>query len=402
MGQKLIVVKWQDKIISALYDEKRPLQIIADPYEEDSKSCMGGIYLGRVENIVQNINAAFVEIQKGKICYLPLDSASDPVTTSQHADGKIHAGDELVVQVEKEQIKSKQPAATVHFNLTGRYAILVHGRQIAGVSTKIENPQKRSSLRAFYAAHMEPGCGFIVRTNAGTACEGELLSELEILKKRYKKIVEQGKYLSKFTVLEHPLPAYLCNIRDGYSGELEEILTDDPSIYASMKAYLEQCQPEDAKKLSLYEKELPLFRLFSLEGRLKEALAPKVWLKSGASLVIEPTEALTVIDVNTGKAVSGRKKGEEHFLAINLEAAKEIAYQIRLRNLSGIIIVDFIDLAKEESCQTLLSALQSYLKEDPVKTTLVDMTPLNLVEITRKKVRRPLHEQFCQTIAISG
>lgn len=394
MGHKLVVVKWQEKIISALYDEKRPLQIIADPDEGDSKSCMGGIYLGRVKNIVNNINAAFVEIQKDRICYLPLDNLENPVTLCRHADGKIHAGDELVVQVEREQVKSKLPTVTAQFGVTGKYAILVHGRQAAGVSSKIDGPLRRRELKDFFSAHMDGGCGFIVRTNAGTASEGELLAELEILKRRYQKIVSKGKYMERFTILERPLPAYLCSIRDGYSDMLEQILTDDPSIYARMKEYLGEYQPEDAGKLAFYQEELPLFRLFSMEGRLREALAPKVWLKSGASLVIEPTEALTVIDVNSGKAVNGRKTGEAHFLAVNLEAAKEIAYQIRLRNLSGIIIVDFIDMAQKESCKALLSALQEYLKADPVKTTLVDMTQLNLVEITRKKVRRPLHEQF--------
>ncbi len=173
-------------------------------------------------------------------------------------------------------------------------------------------------------------------------------------------------------------------------------------LHQEMEAYLKEYQPEDINKLKLYSDELPLKVLYSFEQRLKEALQKKVWLKSGATLVIEPTEALTVIDVNTGKAVKGRARGEEHFLEINLEAAREIASQIRLRNLSGIILVDFIDMEREESDAVLLRALKEYLSADPVKTTLVDMTPLHLVEITRKKVRRPLHEEGFERILGNG
>lgn len=394
MGHKLIVARWQNKIISALYDGKRPLQIIADSDEEKQGIRMGGIYLGKVKNIVKNINAAFVEIQEGTVCYLSLDVKGKPVTLQQHADGLIHAGDELAVQVEREEIKTKLPSVTVNFSLTGKYAVLVHGKPIVGISSKIENQRRRRELKDFFENHAGEEYGFIVRTNAETATEQELYDELSILKERYQRIVLHGKHLTRFSVLEQPLPAYLCSIRDDYSSMLEEILTDDPVIFEQMQEYLKQYQPEDAAKLFFYEKDLPLIKLFSLESRLKEALSRKVWLKSGASLIIEPTEALTVIDVNTGKAVNGRKRGEEYFLDINLEAAREIACQIRLRNLSGIIIIDFIDLALEESRQILLSSLGELLKADPVKTTLVDMTPLHLVEITRKKVRKPLHEQF--------
>lgn len=396
MGHKLIVARWKGQIISALYDEKRPLQIISDPLEEKQGIQMGGIYLGKVKNIIKNINAAFVEIQEGIRCYLSLETMGAPVTLQQHADGKIHAGDELVVQVEREEIKTKLPSATIHFNLTGKYVVLVHGKQMVGISSKIENPQRRKELKDFYAARIEGDYGFIVRTNAENASEPELLAELARLLKRYQRIVSQGKYRARFTVLEQPLPAYLCSIRDDYAYMLEEIVTDDETIFSQMQEYLREYQPEDAEKLRLYQEELPLLRLYSFESRLKEALSPKVWLKSGASLVIEPTEALTVIDVNTGKAVKGRKSGEEYFLSINLEAAREIAYQLRLRNLSGIIIIDFIDMKLEESRKTLLAALQERLKADPVKTALVDMTPLNLVELTRKKARKPLHEQFFQ------
>ncbi|MDE6875860.1 MAG: ribonuclease E/G [Lachnospiraceae bacterium] len=413
MGYQLLITPCKNKIISALYDGKRPVQFSVEE-QEPQKIRVGGIYVGRVANIVSNINAAFVEIKPGIMGYLALGQAAAPITADTHPDGRIHAGDELVVQVEREPIKSKLASVTTNINLTGKFAVLIHGKSGVGVSSKITDPAVRARLKELFSGYagrqeqgQEPadtlqprhtvdtgyGCGFIVRTNAAQAGEGELTAELAGLKRRYEKLLLNGIHRTRFSVLEEPLPAYLCGLRDQYSGQLEEFVTDDPALYGQMYAYLSEYQTEDLSKLKLYQEELPLKVLYSLEHRLREALQKKVWLKSGASLVIEPTEALTVIDVNTGKAVKGREKIEKHFLKINLEAAKEIAYQIRLRNLSGIILVDFIDMQEDGAVDTLMRTLREYLAEDPVKTTLVDITPLHLVEITRKKVRRPLHEE---------
>ena len=189
--------------------------------------------------------------------------------------------------------------------------------------------------------------------------------------------------------------AYLCDIRDGYANALTEIVTDDQTIYAQIKEYLETYQEEDLDKLRLYEDhQITLSALYNIEKRLDEATREHVWLKSGAYLIIQHTEAFNVIDVNTGKAIAGKKKAQETFLKINLEAAREAARQIRLRNLSGIIIIDFIDLLDKKDQEILMRELADLFRKDPVKTTVVDITALNLVEITRKKVRKPLHEQL--------
>ena len=385
----MIVARRKGQIVSALYEGKRLLQVMADPETEGIR--VGNIYLGRVKNIVKNINAAFVEIAEGVMCYLPLENEM-PITQNVHKDGKIHAGDELIVQVEREPIKTKLASVTCNLNLAGKYAVLIHGKPVVGISGKITEIAKRQELKALFSEFSSEQHGFIVRTNAAEASEEEIRTELQGLLARYEKLKTQSIYRTCFSVLERPIPAYLCSIRDTRTTMLSQILTDDAVLYEEIRDYLQEHQPQDCGKLTRYESELPLLRLFSFESRLKEALGKKVWLKSGASLIIEPTEALTVIDVNTGKAVGGRKQGEDYFLSINLEAAKEIAYQIRLRNLSGIILIDFIDLEKEESNQILLKQLQEYLQADPVKTILVDMTPLHLVELTRKKVRKPLHE----------
>lgn len=393
MGHTLVVARRKNQIISALYEERKLLQLIADP-EESQSLAMGTIFIGRVSNIVANINAAFVESQDGTMCYLSLEMKGKPITRMQHADGKIHAGDELVVQVEREAIKTKLPSVTANINLAGKYAVLVHGKPITGVSGKIKSTKRREQLKAIFTNSETADYGFIIRTNAEQASDEELLAEKERLTARYQRLCIQGTCLSRFSVLEKPLASYLCSIRDDYAGLLDQITTDDLMLYEEIREYLDNHQQEDSNKLFLYQRELPMLSLYSFESRLAEALSKKVWLKSGASLIIEPTEALTVIDVNTGKAIKGKRGMAEHFLSVNLEAAREIAAQIRLRNLSGIILIDFIDMDSNEACDILLSELRELLSCDPVKTTLIDMTPLQLVEITRKKVRKPLHEQF--------
>lgn len=208
-----------------------------------------------------------------------------------------------------------------------------------------------------------------------------------------ESVTERAKYRSCFTRM-YQLPApWLSLLRDTCDRELS-VVTDDRELYGQMEEYLRSAHPEDLPRLSLYEDDLlPLSKLYSLERELREALSERVWLKSGAYLVIQPTEALTVIDVNTGKYESKKKK-QDTFLKINLEAAGEIARQLRLRNISGIILVDFINMDAEEDKEALKKTLADALHRDPIKALLVDLTALNLVEITRKKVQKPLAEQI--------
>jgi len=221
-----------------------------------------------------------------------------------------------------------------------------------------------------------------------------ITKEISCLIEIYKNIRSYGIYKSRFSLLYRTPPAYICDIRDGYSDRVDEFVTDDIDLYENMRDYLVNHQPEDKDKLRLYQDtSISLSSLYGIKEKIKDAIKPMVWLKSGGSLVIQPTEALTVIDVNTGKAVAGKKKVQETFLRINLEAAKEIARQIRLRNISGIIIIDFIDMALQKNKDLLMEELEKEFKKDPIKTTLVDMTALGLVEVTRKKLRKPLHEQ---------
>lgn len=396
MGKKLIIKKMKQNIVSALYEDGQMIQVNVDPIEE--VSLFGNIYVGKVKNIVKNINAAFVEIEEKKMCYLSLAEANSPIYASKPNE-KICIGDEFLVQISKEDVKTKAPVCTTNLSFTGKYVVLVHKKGRVGISSKIEDEEERKRLKKVVAPYQSDDYGLVIRTNAMEAEDKLIVEELRSLICDYQRLKEQGIYRSRFSLVYRMPRAYLCAIRDSFSKDINAIITDDSEIYEQMKEYLNQNQQEDLDKLTFYQdQQLPLDKLYSMEHKLANALKEKVWLDCGGYLVIQPTEALTVIDVNTGKAVTKKKQVQETFLNVNLEAAKEIAKQIRLRNLSGIIIVDFIDMESSKDKLLLMSTLESFLKTDPIRTTLVDMTALNLVEITRKKVRKPLLEQMNQKI----
>ncbi len=401
MDNKLIITKQDNTILSAFFEGTDMVQVSINTTEE--ASILGNIYLGKVKNIVKNINAAFVEIADGRMCYIsleenhyPIMAGSDPVERKLQ-EVKLKIGDELIVQVTKEDIKTKAPVVNSNINFTGKYAALVYGKITNGVSSKINDEKERNRLRSIAKRFEQKDYSFIIRTNAAYMQEEKITDEMKILIEAYENIRNFGIHKSRFSLLYKAWPTYICDIRDGYAENVEEFLTDDPQLYENIRAYLKNYQPEDLGKLRIYEDATcSLPSLYGLSDKLNNAVRPMVWLKSGGSLVIQPTEALTVIDVNTGKAVAGRKKVQETFLKINREAAKEIAHQIRLRNLSGIIIIDFIDMELQKDKELLMEELREYFKKDSVKTTLVDMTSLGLVEVTRKKVRKPLHQQLAE------
>ena len=392
--QQLVITRLDGRIVSTVFKENELLQISVEPQDV---TLLGNIYVGKVKNIVKNINAAFVEIEGGQMCYLSLNDKSTPVFLKPKGNEKICIGDELLVQISKDAIKTKNPSVTAKLQLAGKYMVLTHGDTRISVSSKITDENVRKDLITFVKEEVgkNRSFGIIIRTNAKDADVDVLRLELKAMVEDYNNIIQQGIHKTCFSKIYEAPAGYLCDIRDGYDANIESILTDERDIYEAIKNYLSKTQPLDLAKLQFHEKEnCTLSMLYGIETKLKKALQEKVWLKSGGYLVIQPTEALTVIDVNTGKAVSGKKDVEKHFLKINCEAAKEIAKQLRLRNLSGIIVVDFIDMKEKGAKEILISTLCTELKKDSIKTAFVDMTKLNLVEITRKKVRKPLHEQW--------
>lgn len=393
MNNKLIITKKDNSIVSAFFEENDMVQVNVEYV--DSGRILGNIYIGKIKNIVKNINAAFVEIANGKMCYLSLLEAKNPIFVNPKKTDKLVIGDELIVQVSKEDIKTKAPVITTNINFTGKYVVLIHGKSTLGISSKIKDESERKRIKQWMDELKNPEYGFVVRTNAARQSKEIIQNEVRELITKYEELKKYGVHKKTFSLLYQNIPGFISDIKDGYGNSMDEIVTDDKDIYESIYHYISNHQKEDVSKLRFYEdKLLSLANLYSINNKLEHALREKVWLKSGGTIIIQPTEALTVIDVNTGKAISGKKNIDENFLKINREAAKEIAKQLRLRNISGIIIIDFITMTKEEHKQILMEELDSYLKKDAIKTTLVDMTPLNLVEITRKKVRKPLHEQL--------
>ena len=363
--------------------------------KEGAKQLLGNIYLGKVQNIVKNIRAAFVEIEAGMVCYLPLTEKMPPICAKGVAakTGNIAVGDEILVQVATERIKSKPPTLTTYLSLTGRHLVLTRGKTQISLSTKIQGKELREQLKEAMEEFKNEEYGFIIRTNAANVKPEVLREEAKRLIADYELVKQQGIHQNRFSLVLEAPKGYLAEVRDGYEGVVEQILTDDEKVYESIKDYLEKYQKEDLDKLEFYQEEgVSLAALYNLSAGIKRVTAKKVWLKSGAGIVIEPTESLTAIDVNTGKAIKGRKNVEETFFKINCEAAVEIAKQLRLRNLSGIILIDFIDMKDKEKQQELMELLRREVEKDPAKTIVMDMTALGLVEVTRKRLRQPLHE----------
>lgn len=390
MKRKLVITTLENHVITSILEDDDIIELHVSDRQENDCCRLGNIYIGKVKKIVKNIDAAFVEIGKGVECYYDMnEKGSKPV----------RVGDELLVQISKEAVKTKQPTVTRNLSFAGKYAVLTVGDTRIGVSSKIEK-DKKESLQAVMEPFQSKEYGFIVRTNAKDCEPEELKAEAAHLIAEYERVQEIAPTRVCFSCLKEGLKPYIAELKNIYQEGLTDIVVEDKEIYGQMQEYLMKEQPGDLEKLRLYEdKLLPLHKLYSVEKNLKDALQEKVWMKSGAYLVIQPTEALTVIDVNTGKCIS-RKKDHHTYFNINLEAAREAAKQIRLRNLSGIILIDFINLDDEEKMEQLLSVFRSYLRRDPIQTLLIDVTKLQLVEVTRKKVRKPLHETLTEDILI--
>ena len=373
-------------------NNKECMEISCDIEEE--RSLIGNIYVGKVKNIVKNIDAAFVEIKKGVLCFLPLSEAEGAIFTTPKDNAKIVVGDELLVQVLKDGVKTKAPVVSTNLNFTGRYFVFTTKRKDElGISNKL-GEEDRKRLQEYAQKKADESFGMIIRTNAKNASEEELNNEYAYLKEVHDRVVNYGIHKTAFSLLMQDEAPYIKQLRNMRQDELDEIITDDKEIYEQAHEFLKAHQPGDLDKLRFYSDEsYSLWKLYGLETILDDATRTRVWLKSGGYLVIEPTEALTVVDVNTGK-YDGNKNAEATFVKINQEAAAETAKQLRLRNISGIIIIDFIDMKTEADKLDVLSTLNSELKKDPVKATLVDMTKLNLAEVTRKKVKKSLREQL--------
>jgi ribonuclease G len=388
---KRILLHKEHQILSILFDSQQKAAEIGC-YEEGGAG-IGSILICRVKDVVPGIQAAFVDIGTGVNAYLPIaDIGAHTVFTKKNGKKQIAQGDELLVQIIREPMKTKPAAVSTKLSISGKYvAVTADGKGTVNVSKKIHDDGFRERVRELLLPGLDPRFSLVLRTNAISAETEILAGEAAHIQAQMADICKRALFQSCPAHLYDPMPEWLVSLRDTRDDTLEEVLTDDAALFEQMRSVQAEVFSEKTALRLYADSQLPLLKAYSAERVLKEALSERVWLKSGGYLVIQPTEALVAIDVNSGKS-EHKGSTKDAAMKLNLEAAREAARQIRLRNLSGIILIDFINMADEALQKQLLQELNICLKQDPVYTCLMGMTHLELTEITRKKVRKPLYQ----------
>lgn len=379
------------------------------------RGLVGNIYQGSVVRVLPGMEAAFVDIGQDRTAFLhvsdiagvqPRESAVAEAGT-QGADSEptdaaypsirelLREGQTLIVQVIKEPMGSKGARLTTHLTIPSRYLVFMPNDPSVGISGKIEDETERARLRAIVADRTGSQQGWILRTAAESAPTEALQADMQLLEKLWAAVRERAREAETGTVVHEDLHLVLRTLRDMGGGRVERIRVDSGAAYERMRKFAREFLPEALDRLEHYTGERTLFELYGIEDELQRALDRKVPLKSGGYLVFDQTEAMTTIDVNTGAFV-GHRNLEETIYKTNMEAAQAIARQLRLRNLGGIIIIDFIDMAESDHRRKVLAALESALASDPARSQVCAVSPLGLVEMTRKRTRESLEHVLCQ------
>lgn len=366
---------------------------------QNQRRLVGNIYKGRVTNVLPGMQAAFVDIGLEKNSFLYVKDAL-PQDVSNHGNDQgevsikdvVKIGQEIIVQVVKEPIGTKGPRVTTHITLPGRYLVLMPETDYVGISRRIGSEKERERLKR-EIEEIRPGkMGLIVRTVAEGKDKEDFKDDIKYLLKLWQKIEKDKKLGFAPRLIYRDVDLINRTLRDIFNSNFDEFIINNRQEYQAAKELLEFTSPHLKDRLK-FEDNPDLFEAYQIESQIAKAMSRKIWLKSGGYLVIDSTEALTVIDVNTGKYV-GSIDLEDTVYKTNLEAAVEIAKQLRLRDIGGIIIVDFIDMTQESYGAEVLKVLEQALSKDRTKTKILGMTRLGLVEITRKKVRQHLDAQL--------
>ena len=381
----IVITRYNNRIMCGYFEDYKLLECDFNP-DEDVNVSIGDIYIGVVDNIVSNLNCAFVRFQKDLIGYYPLES-NKHIFLNPKNDDKIHIGDRILVQVEKEPIKTKPYTLTSNISIHGRYCVACSDTKDIMVSKKISNPVK-NELKCRLEEHLAEKYeyGLIVRTNAKDAELGVVKDEAVRLLDKLTSVLNLAKHQTKYSKLYSGSPFYIEFINSFSSNLVDKITTDIDEIYTTMNSMRIPC--------TLYKDEqLELVHLYNIDKQIERALNKRVWLDCGGYLIIEPTESLTAVDVNSGKfQPSKRADRRASILKVNIEAAQELSKQLKLRNISGMIIVDFINMDNDNDNTELIKELKKCLATDRIGANFVDKTSLGLIEITRKKVKRPLYQ----------
>ncbi|MBW2552732.1 MAG: Rne/Rng family ribonuclease [Deltaproteobacteria bacterium] len=413
-SQETRIALIENGILAELFIERR-----------SEKGIGGNIYKGRVVRVLPGMQAAFVDIDLDRSAFLYVDDVyedydylelmmggsrengdvslerdrKDTLAPSRYPspiEDMLHEGQEVLVQVSKEPIGSKGARVTAHISLPGRYLVFMPTVDHIGVSRRIEDEGERTRLKEIVSRIKPPEVGFIVRTASEGRTEEDLLMDLNFLLKLWERVQHKKVNASIPSIIHSDLDICLRAIRDLYTKDVGKVVVDSPKEYNELIEFIETFIPQLKYSIEFYEAEEPIFDAYGIEVEISRALGRKVWLKSGGYIVIEETEALTAVDVNTGKYV-GKGNPEDTILKTNLEAVKEIAYQLRLRNIGGIIIIDFIDMEREGGRERVFQTLYEALKKDRAKTNILRISELGLVEMTRKRTRENLSRILCES-----
>ncbi|MBC8460504.1 MAG: Rne/Rng family ribonuclease [Deltaproteobacteria bacterium] len=391
-------------------------------YEQE---LVGNIYLGRVLRVLPGMQAAFVDIGIGKLAFLYVtdvyndlryweqlmlqevneDNSLETVTPLRmrfakgndvNIEGLLQEGQDIMVQVSKEPLGTKGARLTSHVTLPGRHLVFMPTVDHIGISRRIEDEKERTRLKKIMQELRPPNTGFIVRTVSERAPKEKLKSELEFLTRLWTNIQRKKEVSSAPSLLHKELTITLRAVRDLFTREIDRLVIDSREEHQLIMEFIDTFAPNLRHSVELYEGREPLFDAYGIEMEINRALDKKIWLKSGGYIVIESTEALTAIDVNTGSYV-GKRNLEETIVKTNLEAVKEIAYQIRLRNIGGLIVIDFIDMDREANRDRVFLALKEALEKDRAKTDVMKMSELGLIEMTRKRTRENINLFLTET-----
>jgi len=366
----------------------------------DSRGIVGNIYLGQVKRVLPGMQSAFIEIGLERAAFLHiadvLEQRQHP-TEPQRIEKMLFEGQTVLVQAIKDPISTKGARLSTQISLAGRFLVHLPQETHIGISQKIENEEERLSLKSRLERLLPKDMphGFIIRTSAETASDAELQADVEYLSKLWSDICYKSQHLPAQSVLYQDLPLSVRVLRDMVSESTEQVIVDSTENYSRMVEFAEQYVTVAVNKIQRYSGKQPLFELHDIETEIEKALKRRVDLKFGGYLIIDQTEAMTTIDVNTGGFV-GNRNFDETIFKTNLEATQVLARQLRLRNLGGIIIVDFIDMDNEEHRSSVLNELAKSLAHDRTRVTLNGFTSLGLVEITRKRTRESLAQVLCK------
>ncbi len=386
MDRELVVVSSKNLYMFVIFENKEAVELRVEYINNFKQS--GNIYKGKVKRIVPAMNAAFIDIGEDREAFLPLKDIEKVYPS-------VDVGKSILVQVKRAAINTKGAKLTCKITLPGKYLVLLPTTNQVSISSKIQNKHLKEEIKELLEPFNKESYGFIIRTSAENALPESIIEDFITLKNLWEKIQKQASNKKIPTLIYEEKNKIFSILRD-YAGEINRIVTDDIHVYKDIKKHIKEHFPDKNIKIELYkEKNISLYSFYQIDKTVNKILNPYVWLKSGGYLVIEETEALVTIDVNSGRHCK-YKSLEDTAYHTNLEAAKEIAKHLRLRDLGGIIIIDFIDMKDEERKKALLEFLRDEVKKDKRPVKIKDFTSLGLLELTRKKLEESLIKQLSE------